>query len=131
VKYLGALYLVYLGIHAVRAPQPVGANAMPAPASLRRIFRDGFVVALLNPKTAVFFAAFLPQFMNAESPAIVQSLTLGSVFVAIAATTDTAYALAAGALAPVLTRARGVRALGRYLTGGSFVGLGIYTVARN
>ena len=131
VKYLGALYLVYLGIHAVRAPQPDRASAMPAPASLRRIFRDGFIVALLNPKTAIFFAAFLPQFMNRESPAIVQSLTLGSVFVAIAATTDTAYALAAGALAPVLTRARGVRSLGRYLTGGSFIGLGIYTVARN
>ena len=131
MKYLGALYLVYLGIHAVRAPQPDRASAMPAPASLRRIFRDGFIVALLNPKTAIFFAAFLPQFMNRESPAIVQSLTLGSVFVAIAATTDTAYALAAGALAPVLTRARGVRSLGRYLTGGSFIGLGIYTVARN
>lgn len=131
VKYLGALYLLYLGIHAVRAPQPVSASAMPAPASLRRIFRDGFVVALLNPKTAIFFAAFLPQFMTAESPAIVQSLTLGSVFVAIAAATDTAYALAAGALAPFLTRARGVRALGRYLTGGAFIGLGIYTVARN
>ena len=131
VKYLGALYLVYLGIHAVRAPQPDRASAMPAPASLRRIFRDGFIVALLNPKTAIFFAAFLPQFMNTESPAIVQSLTLGSVFVAIAATTDTAYALAAGALASVLTRARGVRSLGRYLTGGSFIGLGIYTVARN
>jgi len=131
VKYLGALYLVYLGIHAARAPQPDRASAMPAPASLRRIFRDGFIVALLNPKTAIFFAAFLPQFMNTESPAIVQSLTLGSVFVAIAATTDTAYALAAGALASVLTRARGVRSLGRYLTGGSFIGLGIYTVARN
>jgi threonine/homoserine/homoserine lactone efflux protein len=131
VKYLGALYLVYLGIHAVRAPKPDRASAMPAPASLRRIFRDGFIVALLNPKTAIFFAAFLPQFMNTESPAIVQSLTLGSVFVAIAATTDTAYALAAGALASVLTRARGVRSLGRYLTGGSFIGLGIYTVARN
>lgn len=130
VKYLGALYLVYLGVHAVRAPQPDRASAMPAPASLRRIFR-GFIVALLNPKTAIFFAAFLPQFMNTESPAIVQSLTLGSVFVAIAAITDTAYALAAGALAPALTRARGVRSLGRYLTGGSFIGLGIYTVARN
>ena len=131
VKYLGALYLLYLGIHAVRAPQLDRASAMPAPASLQRIFRDGFIVALLNPKTAIFFAAFLPQFMNTESPAIVQSLMLGSAFVTIAAATDTAYALAAGALAPLLTRARGVRAIGRYLTGGSFIGLGIYTVARN
>jgi len=88
------------------------------------------VVALLNPKTAIFFAAFLPQFMNAEASAIVQSLTLGSIFVAIAAVTDTAYALAAGALAPALARARGVRAAGRYLTGSAFIGLGVYTAAR-
>ena len=131
VKYLGALYLMYLGLRAIRAPRLDREVAKLEPASLRRIFRDGFIVALLNPKTAIFFAAFLPQFMNADSPAIVQSLTLGSVFVAIAAVTDTGYALAAGALAPVLTRARGVRAVGRYLTGGSFIGLGIYSVARD
>jgi len=64
--------------------------------------------------------------MNADSAPIVQSLTLGSVFVAIAAATDTAYAMTAGALAPVLSRARGVRAVGRYLTGGFFIGLGVY-----
>ena len=61
---------------------------------------------------------------------LVQSLTLGSIFVAIAAATDTAYALAAAALAPALARARGVRAAGRYLTGSAFIGLGVYTVAR-
>jgi threonine/homoserine/homoserine lactone efflux protein len=131
VKYLGAVYLLYLGIQAIRAPRTGEATAAPAPASLGRIFRDGFVVALLNPKTAVFFAAFLPQFMNAQTPAIVQSVTLGSIFVAIAALTDTAYALAAGALAPALVRARGVRAAGRYVTGGAFVGLAVYTVARD
>ena len=131
VKYLGAVYLLYLGVQAIRAPRTGDAAVVPAPASLARIFRDGFVVALLNPKTAVFFAAFLPQFMNAETPAIVQSVTLGSIFVAIAALTDTAYALAAGALAPMLVRARGVRAAGRYLTGGAFIGLAVYTVARD
>ena len=131
VKYLGAVYLLYLGVQAIRTPRTGDAAVAPAPASLARIFRDGFVVALLNPKTAVFFAAFLPQFMNAETPAIVQSVTLGSIFVAIAALTDTAYALAAGALAPMLVRARGVRAAGRYLTGGAFIGLAVYTVARD
>jgi threonine/homoserine/homoserine lactone efflux protein len=131
VKYLGAVYLLYLGVQAIRAPRTGEATTTPAPASLARIFRDGFVVALLNPKTAVFFAAFLPQFMNTETPAIVQSMTLGSIFVTIAALTDTAYALAAGALAPVLVRARGVRAAGRYLTGGAFIGLAVYTVARD
>ena len=131
VKYLGALYLVYLGAQTIRGRRAEGESPAPAPASLARIFRDGFVVALLNPKTAVFFAAFLPQFMSPDSPPIVQSLTLGSVFVAIAAVTDTAYAIAAGALAPVLIRARGVRAVGRALTGGAFIGLGVYTVARD
>ena len=131
VKYLGALYLVYLGVQAMRAPRVEGEAPSPAPVSLGRIFRDGFLVALLNPKTAIFFAAFLPQFMNADSPAIVQSLILGATFVTIAAVTDTAYALAAGSLAPVLARARGVRATGRYLTGGAFIGLGVYTVTRH
>ena len=131
VTYLGALYLVYLGVQAMRAPRVAGEAPAPAPVSLGRIFRDGFLVALLNPKTAIFFAAFLPQFMNADSPAIVQSLILGSTFVAIAAVTDTAYALAAGSLAPVFARARGVRATGRYLTGGAFIGLGVYTVTRH
>ena len=131
VKYLGAVYLLYLGVQAIRAPRTGDAAVAPAPASLARIFRDGFVVAVLNPKTAVFFAAFLPQFMNTETPAIVQSVTLGSIFVTMAALTDTAYALAAGALAPVLVRARGVRAAGRYLTGGAFIGLAVYTVARD
>ena len=131
VKYLGAVYLLYLAVQAIRAPRPGDAAAAPVPASLAGIFRDGFVVALLNPKTAVFFAAFLPQFMNAETPAIVQSVTLGSIFVAIAALTDTAYALAAGALAPVLVRVGGVRAAGRYVTSSAFIGLAVYTVARD
>ncbi|HYO15946.1 MAG TPA: LysE family translocator [Thermoanaerobaculia bacterium] len=127
VKYAGALYLVYLGIQALRAPQSDGASPAPEPARISRIFRDGFLVALLNPKTAVFFAAFLPQFMSADAAPILQSLVLGPLFVAIAAVTDTAYALAAGAVAPVLARARGVRAAGRYLTGAAFIGLGVFT----
>jgi threonine/homoserine/homoserine lactone efflux protein len=127
VKYAGALYLIYLGVRALRVPRDVATSAAPKPASLWRIFRDGFVVALFNPKTAVFFAAFLPQFMSTESVSVFQSITLGSLFVAIAAVTDTAYALAAGAVAPALSRARGARAAGRYLTGGAFIGLGVFT----
>jgi threonine/homoserine/homoserine lactone efflux protein len=127
VKYAGAAYLIYLGIQALRAPVADMTAARPAPAPLTRIFRDGFVVALLNPKTAIFFAAFLPQFMNARAEPMIQSIALGAVFVAIAAVTDTGYALAAGAVAPMLSRARGVRSLGRYVTGGAFIGLGVFT----
>lgn len=126
VKYAGTLYLVYLGIQALRAPRDE-TIAAPAPARMGRIFRDGFVVALLNPKTAVFFAAFLPQFMSTDAMPVLQSMALGSLFVAMAAATDTAYAFAAGAVAPALARARGVRTTGRYLTGGAFIGLGVFT----
>jgi len=127
VKYAGALYLVYLGIQALRAPQTSNDIPLPLRASPRRVFRDGFVVALLNPKTAIFFAAFLPQFMSAGGEPIVQSILLGSLFVAIAALTDTAYAIAAGTMAPALGRARRIRALGRYLTGSAFIGLALFT----
>lgn len=127
VKFAGALYLVYLGIQSLRAPRVEGAPVVPASARLRRIFRDGFIIALLNPKTAVFFAAFLPQFMSTASMSMLQGMTLGALFVAIAAVTDTGYALAAGAIAPALVHARGLRSLGRYLTGGAFIGLGVFT----
>jgi threonine/homoserine/homoserine lactone efflux protein len=126
VKYAGAAYLVYLGIRALRKREDVEVQPF-ATADWRRIFRDGFVVALLNPKTAIFFAAFLPQFMSPSGSAIGQSLTLGATFVAIAAMTDCTYALLAGAVAPWLRRNRGSGAMGRYLTACSFVGLGLFT----
>ena len=126
VKYAGALYLVYLGIQAIALPESAVRTENPMPVQPWRIFGDGFLVALLNPKTAIFFAAFLPQFMGATTP-MLQSVTLGALFVAIAATTDTVYALAAGSIAPTLARAKGFRQLGRYMSGGAFIGLGMMT----
>ena len=127
VKYAGAGYLVYLGIQTLRARKPEAQADMPQPVPLRRIFRDGFVVALLNPKTAIFFAAFLPQFMSQEAAPALQGIALGALFVVMAAATDSAYALTASAVAPLLAQARGVRSLGRYVTGGAFIGLGLFT----
>ena len=129
VKYAGAAYLVYLGVKALRAPEADLSAPLMGTSNVRRIFRDGFVVALLNPKTAIFFAAFLPQFMNPAASPMLQSVLLGSIFVVIAAVTDTAYALAASAAAPALAESRNVRALGRYLSASAFIGLGIFTVA--
>ena len=126
VKYAGALYLVYLGVQMLRLPQAEMSAPVPEAASLGRVFRDGFVVALLNPKTALFFAAFLPQFLTPNAPPMFQSMTLGSLFVAIAAATDSAYALAAGAVAPVL-RGSLARGIGRRLGGSVFIGLGVFT----
>jgi threonine/homoserine/homoserine lactone efflux protein len=127
IKYAGALYLIYLGVQSLRSPQSKSAAARPAPMPASRIFRDGFLVALLNPKTALFFAAFLPQFMHDQAPALLQSAALGAIFVAIAAATDTAYALAASAIAPSLGNAVKLRSIGRYLSAGVFVGLGLLT----
>lgn len=128
VKYAGAAYLVWLGVQALRARADVDGKGRPAPASIGRIFRDGFVVALLNPKTTLFFAAFLPQFMHAEAAPIAQSVLLGALFVAIAAVTDSLYALGAGTIAPRLAQARGARTAGRLLSGGAFIGLGVFAV---
>lgn len=126
VKYAGALYLVYLGVQMLRPSAIENLVAMPAATSLTRVFRDGFVVALLNPKTTVFFAAFLPQFLSPDAPPMFQSIALGTLFVAIAALTDSAYALAAGAVAPAL-RGSVARHMGRRLGGGLFIGLGVFT----
>lgn len=124
VKFAGAAYLVWLGIQALRetrADAPVVHFESPPHG---RIARDGFVVALLNPKTALFFAAFLPQFIDPAGSAALQSGLFGAAFVAIAACTDTAYVLAAGAAAPALAR---VRSAGRYATAAVYLGLGVFT----
>ncbi|WP_136419409.1 MULTISPECIES: LysE family translocator [Oxalobacteraceae] len=129
VKYAGAAYLVYLGIKAWRTPASDAAPSDAGIARLNRIFRDGFVVALLNPKTTIFFAAFLPQFMDATGSAMQQSILLGAVFVMIATVTDCSYVLAASVVAPVFGRARRARSYGRYITAGTFIGLGVFTAA--
>lgn len=127
VKYAGALYLVYLGVQALRTPPTALQTARPDNARLFRIFRDAFAVALLNPKITLFFAAFLPQFMGENAAPLARNLVLAAVFVAIAAVTDTVYALAGGALATGVARIKGRRRFGRYLTGIVFIGLGAFT----
>jgi len=122
VKYAGALYLVYLGVQMLRSSAVPNSAAVSAVASLSSVFRDGFFVALLNPKTTVFFAAFLPQFLSPDVSPMFQSMVLGALFDTIAAVTDTAYALAAGAL-----RGSVVGRIGRKFGGGVFVSLGVFT----
>jgi threonine/homoserine/homoserine lactone efflux protein len=125
VRWAGAAYLVWLAVQALRASSS-GDAAGPSTAAPRRLIREGFVVALLNPKTALFFAAFLPQFIDAAGSAAAQSIGFGAAFVAIAACTDSAYVLTAGLVAPALARRAGARAWGRWTSAAIYVGLGAW-----
>ena len=130
VKIAGAAYLVWLGIKTLRESNASSASTTPASFGAPqhgRILRDGFLVALLNPKTALFFAAFLPQFIDPAGSAVLQSALFGAAFVAIAACTDSAYVLAAGAAGPALSNLGRLRALGRYATACVYFGLAILT----
>src|SRR2546428_11342830 len=88
VKYAGALYLVYLGAQAMRARRSNGDIPLTRSGPLRQVFRDGFIVALLNPKTALFFTAFLPQFMCTDAEPTIQRIVFGCLFASIATVTD-------------------------------------------
>lgn len=127
VKYAGAAYLVYLGVQALRAPRRLASGPVPPPDPPSRVLRQGFVVALLNPKTTLFFAAFLPQFIDPQGAATVQAVVLGAIFVGIATCSDTAYVLLARVAAPLLHRARAGVRLGRYAAAGVYFGLGLWT----
>jgi threonine/homoserine/homoserine lactone efflux protein len=94
IRLLGAAYLVYLGVQAIRHRREL---VVPdAQRSNRRVLAEGFIVGLTNPKTAVFFAAVLPQFIDPARPALPQLLVLGALFVALAAACDSLWGLFAG-----------------------------------
>jgi threonine/homoserine/homoserine lactone efflux protein len=126
VKYLGAVYLVYLGIRRLLAPAVAAESAAAPPRSLRRLFAQGIVVNILNPKTALFFLAFLPQFVDpARGQVGGQILVLGLLFVVLGVVSDGLYAVLAGAAGGWLKRDGRVLRAERYVTGSVFVGLGL------
>jgi threonine/homoserine/homoserine lactone efflux protein len=130
VKYAGAAYLVYLGVRRLLAreePGRVDGAARPA-RSPWSLYRQGVVVNVLNPKTAIFFLAFIPQFVDPRGGAAPgQIAVLGLVFVAVALASDSAYALAAGTAGGLLRGSRRYLQAERWVSGGVFVGLGLAT----
>jgi threonine/homoserine/homoserine lactone efflux protein len=121
VKFAGAAYLIYLGIRKLLAREERVAVDRGR-ESLQRAFLRGAMVNVLNPKTAIFFLAFLPQFVDADRGAVwSQALVLGLVFVALGFVSDSLYALAAGSAAGLLRRRRTVM---RYGSGLVYIGLG-------
>ena len=123
VKLVGAAYLVWLGIRAIlsRDDRIGGRGAEP---TLSRTYRRGVVVNVLNPKTALFFVAFLPQFVDPDGSTRGQLAVLGLMFVLIALATDLVWALVAGTAGAVLRRSRTFLRIQRYVSGTIFVGLG-------
>jgi threonine/homoserine/homoserine lactone efflux protein len=129
VKYLGAAYLIYLGLRKILSreidPKP---DLLYAAEPLWKIYFQGLIVNLLNPKTALFFFAFLPQFINtAHGNAAVQIFLLGSLFMGLATITDGAYALLASALSQRLKENRHFLSKQRYFSGLVYIGLGVST----
>jgi threonine/homoserine/homoserine lactone efflux protein len=122
VKYAGAAYLVFVGIRKwLERDEPLVPAARPA-RSARRVFTQGVVVNVLNPKTALFFLAFLPQFVDRGETVWTQIAVLGLCWIVLGLLSDGAYALAGGTIGSFIRRRR--RAV-RYASGGIFVGLGL------
>jgi threonine/homoserine/homoserine lactone efflux protein len=131
IKVVGAVYLLFLGVQAIRHRRlPAEAGDKPEPKALRRIVREGYVVGVANPKVIVFFAAILPQFADPASGAVpLQILFLGLIFVAIALLSDGAWGLAAGSTGSWLSRRpRRLERL-RAVGGTVMIGLGVRVLA--
>jgi threonine/homoserine/homoserine lactone efflux protein len=123
VKLAGAVYLVWLGVRTLlsRDDSIAGRRAEP---TMARTYRQGVIVNVLNPKTALFFLAFLPQFVDPDGSTRGQLALLGITFVLIALTTDLIWAMIAGTAGTVLKRSRTFLRIQRYVSGTIFIGLG-------
>ena len=105
IKYAGAAYLVYLGIRAILAEAPTDLANGALPITAGKAFRQAVLAEVLNPKTALFFLAFLPQFVRPEDGFVVLQLcSLGAVFVLLGLLSTVVFALAAGGLGGFLRR---------------------------
>jgi threonine/homoserine/homoserine lactone efflux protein len=127
LKLAGGAYLVVLGVKRLRERDPAdGGEGVPTKLRpLRATFRQGMIVSALNPKTALFFLAFLPQFVDPErGHAALQAGVLGVLFVAIATVSDSTWALGSGSFATLLRRSARARRIERYASGGILIGLG-------
>ena len=126
IKYVGAAYLIYLGVMTLLKKRQPEVNPKVERKSLRRLFVDGIVVNVLNPKTALFFLAFLPQFADPAHFAE-QALLLGAVFVVLAIMSDGTYAMISGYLGHFLRGQPRFLTAQRWVSGSVFIALGVLT----
>jgi threonine/homoserine/homoserine lactone efflux protein len=105
VKYAGAVYLVYLGIRAILAQAPTGIVLRTGPRSASAAFRQAIIAEILNPKTALFFLAFLPQFVRPENGSVLLQMTIfGLILVALGLLSTITFAIGAGRIGAILRR---------------------------
>jgi threonine/homoserine/homoserine lactone efflux protein len=126
VKYVGAAYLIYLGVMTLLKKRTPEVNPKIERKSHRRLFVDGIVVNVLNPKTALFFLAFLPQFAD-PAHFTEQALLLGAVFVVLAILSDGTYAMISGSLGHFLRGQPRFLTAQRWVSGSVYIGLGVLT----
>lgn len=130
VKLVGAAYLIVVGIRRILSGDAEETERRALRAPLRRVYRQGVIVNVLNPKTALFFLAFLPQFVDPHRGTVwPQVAVLGIVFVSVAVLSDMTYALVSDAIAGRIRRTGTGAKVRRWLTGGVFVALGITAAA--
>jgi len=123
LRLLGAAYLIWMGVQMIRASGRIAAGAAPV-RPRGGFFLQGFLVAASNPKTLVFFGAFIPQFIDPAGDYAVQIVLMGVTAMLVAATSDSAYAVVAGRAGRALSAGR-VRLLSR-LSGGFLIGGGLW-----
>jgi threonine/homoserine/homoserine lactone efflux protein len=129
LKWIGAIYLIYLGIKLWRtAPNLSSMRTTATTTSNRRLFTHAYVVTSLNPKSIVFFVAFLPQFIDQSAPIGFQLILLGLTFLVLAAVNAALYGLFAGQLRDVLNNVNAFRWFNRF-GGSALIGAGIFTAA--
>ena len=128
VKYLGAAYLVYLGVRTLVSRGASEAVVARTSRSLRRVFAQGVVVQVLNPKVALFFLAFIPQFVDPERGSVAgQTLLFGGMLTGLGMVTDGAYGLLAGTAGAWLKGNAGFGRVQRWVAGSVYLGLGVTT----
>lgn len=125
VKLIGAAYLVFLGVQRLLGDGDGDGASATSERNLGRIFRQGIVVNILNPKTALFFFAFLPQFVDPGRSAAPQIAVLGLMWIAIGLVSDGVYALLSGTVGVAVRRRPGFARAQRVVTGIVLIGLGI------
>ena len=125
VKYVGAAYLIYLGVRTLLTRKIVTETETVEEKSLSRAFYQGILVSLLNPKAALFFLAFLPQFVDAGRGSVtIQIMFLGAIVVVLGALSDSIYALLAGSAGNLLRGNLRLLRAQRYFAGSVYIGLG-------